>query len=102
MLIPTDRRIVIPGPLPHAVLLVKRPRPGVRPTPQPGVLSQVPPSRPTLRRSVWHLAIRADFPPSSYTLPIHSALVDFIGQLLLMLAYELCIFQGKDVLVKDV
>ncbi|WVQ75925.1 hypothetical protein IAR50_005560 [Cryptococcus sp. DSM 104548] len=37
--------------------------------------------------------------PDSYTLPIHSALVDFLGQLLLMVAYEVCIAQGKDVVV---
>ncbi|TYJ56006.1 hypothetical protein B9479_003248 [Cryptococcus floricola] len=36
--------------------------------------------------------------PDSYTLPIHSALVDFLGQLLLMVAYEICISQGKDVM----
>lgn len=35
--------------------------------------------------------------PSSYTLPLHSALVDFIGQCLLMLAYEVCIARGMDV-----
>lgn len=38
---------------------------------------------------------------SSYTLPIHSALVDFMGQLLLMLAYETCISLGRDVVVKN-
>ncbi|WVQ83299.1 hypothetical protein IAT38_005438 [Cryptococcus sp. DSM 104549] len=42
-----------------------------------------------------------DLDPDSYTLPIHSALVDFLGQLLLMCAYEICIFEGRDVLVKD-
>ncbi|WRT64715.1 uncharacterized protein IL334_001649 [Kwoniella shivajii] len=42
-----------------------------------------------------------DLDPDSYTLPIHSALVDFLGQLLLMLAYEICIWEGKDVLVVD-
>ncbi|WWC59537.1 uncharacterized protein I303_102093 [Kwoniella dejecticola CBS 10117] len=41
-----------------------------------------------------------DLDPDSYTLPIHSALVDFLGQLLLMLAYEICIWQGKDVIIK--
>lgn len=39
--------------------------------------------------------------PSSYTLPIHSALVDFLGQLLLMVAYEICILQNMDVTVKE-
>ncbi|WVW78359.1 hypothetical protein I302_100313 [Kwoniella bestiolae CBS 10118] len=42
-----------------------------------------------------------DLDPDSYTLPIHSALVDFLGQLLLMLAYEICIWQGKDVVIHD-
>ncbi|CAD6571746.1 MAG: hypothetical protein TREMPRED_000359 [Tremellales sp. Tagirdzhanova-0007] len=37
----------------------------------------------------------------SYALPILSALVDFVGQLLLMLAYEICIWEGRDVLVED-
>ncbi|WVR04681.1 hypothetical protein IAU60_001692 [Kwoniella sp. DSM 27419] len=41
-----------------------------------------------------------DLDPDSYTLPIHSALVDFLGQLILMVAYEICIWAGKDVLVK--
>jgi len=35
---------------------------------------------------------------SSYALPILSALVDFIGQMLLVLAYEICILEGRDVL----
>ena len=39
---------------------------------------------------------RADM-GSSYTLPLHSALVDFIGQLFLMVAYEVCIARGLDV-----
>ncbi|WWD21552.1 hypothetical protein CI109_106038 [Kwoniella shandongensis] len=39
--------------------------------------------------------------PDSYTLPIHSALVDFLGQLLLMVAYEICILQGEDVIVTN-
>ncbi|OXC70517.1 hypothetical protein AYX13_00992 [Cryptococcus neoformans] len=42
-----------------------------------------------------------DLDPDSYTLPIHSALVDFMGQLLLMLAYETCIALGRDVVVKN-
>ncbi|WVQ98114.1 hypothetical protein IAU59_005236 [Kwoniella sp. CBS 9459] len=42
-----------------------------------------------------------DLDPDSYTLPIHSALVDFVGQLILMLAYEICILEGKDVLVRS-
>ncbi|WVF69743.1 hypothetical protein IAT40_004522 [Kwoniella sp. CBS 6097] len=42
-----------------------------------------------------------DLDPDSYTLPIHSALVDFLGQLILMLAYEICILEGKDVLVRS-
>ncbi|WVO18882.1 uncharacterized protein IAS62_000154 [Cryptococcus decagattii] len=42
-----------------------------------------------------------DLDPDSYTLPIHSALVDFMGQLLLMLAYETCISLGRDVVVKN-
>ncbi|ORY30356.1 hypothetical protein BCR39DRAFT_529359 [Naematelia encephala] len=40
--------------------------------------------------------------PDSYTLPLHSAVVDFLGQLFLVAAYEICIKQGADVLVKDV
>jgi solute carrier family 41 len=43
----------------------------------------------------------ADVYHSSYTLPIHSALIDFIGQLLLALAYEMCIWQGRDVMVVE-
>ncbi|KIS01900.1 solute carrier family 41 [Cryptococcus deuterogattii 2001/935-1] len=42
-----------------------------------------------------------DLDPDSYTLPIHSALVDFMGQVLLMLAYETCISLGRDVVVKN-
>ena len=38
---------------------------------------------------------------SSYTLPIQSALVDLIGHLLLVLAYEICIRLGRDVVVHD-
>ncbi|ORX33916.1 hypothetical protein BD324DRAFT_584143, partial [Kockovaella imperatae] len=38
-----------------------------------------------------------DLDPDSYTLPIHSALVDFLGSMLLMLAYEICIYTGRDV-----
>jgi len=38
---------------------------------------------------------------SSYTLPIHSALVDFLGQLILMAVYEICNSTGRDVMVKE-
>ncbi|KAL7420036.1 hypothetical protein Q5752_005001 [Cryptotrichosporon argae] len=36
-----------------------------------------------------------DLDPDSYTLPIHSAVVDFVGQLVLMLAYEVCLAAGN-------
>lgn len=42
----------------------------------------------------WH----RDLDPDSYTLPIHSAIVDFVAQLLLMLAYEVCRGLGGDVM----
>ncbi|BEJ14949.1 hypothetical protein CspHIS471_0407160 [Cutaneotrichosporon sp. HIS471] len=42
----------------------------------------------------WH----RNLDPDSYTLPIHSAIVDFVGQLLLMLAYEVCRRLGGDVM----
>jgi solute carrier family 41 len=42
----------------------------------------------------WH----RNLDPDSYTLPIHSAIVDFVAQLLLMLAYEVCRSLGGDVM----
>lgn len=46
----------------------------------------------------WH----RDLDPDSYTLPIHSAIVDFVGQLVLMLAYEVCRGFGGDVMAPPV
>lgn len=42
----------------------------------------------------WH----RNLDPDSYTLPIHSAIVDFVAQLLLMIAYEVCRSLGGDVM----
>ncbi|KAK1921609.1 solute carrier family 41 member 1 [Papiliotrema laurentii] len=42
-----------------------------------------------------------DLDPDSYTLPLQSAMVDFLGQLILMVAYEVCILQGMDVVVHE-
>lgn len=42
----------------------------------------------------WH----RDLDPDSYTLPIHSAIVDFVAQILLMVAYEVCRGLGRDVM----
>ncbi|KLT45565.1 hypothetical protein CC85DRAFT_240772 [Cutaneotrichosporon oleaginosum] len=42
----------------------------------------------------WH----RNLDPDSYTLPIHSAIVDFVAQLLLMVAYEVCRSLGGDVM----
>ncbi|GMK53856.1 hypothetical protein CspeluHIS016_0104420 [Cutaneotrichosporon spelunceum] len=42
----------------------------------------------------WH----RNLDPDSYTLPIHSAIVDFVGQLLLVVAYEIARRLGRDVM----
>lgn len=47
------------------------------------------------------VSLRTDNHVSSYTLPIHSALVDFVGQIVLMGAYEICIKTGRDVVMHE-
>ncbi|KAG8764231.1 hypothetical protein FRC11_011247 [Ceratobasidium sp. 423] len=44
-----------------------------------------------------HLFWRYGFDPDAYCLPVHSALVDLIGQLLLVACYELASLFGNDV-----
>lgn len=44
-----------------------------------------------------HLFWRRGLDPDAYCLPVHSALVDLLGQLLLVVCYELASAFGSDV-----
>ncbi|KAF8710609.1 Divalent cation transporter, partial [Rhizoctonia solani] len=48
-----------------------------------------------------HLFWRHGFDPDAYCLPVHSALVDLIGQLFLVACYELASLFGNDVKIRD-
>ncbi|CAE6434380.1 unnamed protein product [Rhizoctonia solani] len=47
-----------------------------------------------------HMFWRHGFDPDAYCLPVHSALVDLIGQLLLVACYELASLFGNDVKIR--
>ncbi|GAB1517108.1 hypothetical protein RhiTH_000151 [Rhizoctonia solani] len=47
-----------------------------------------------------HLFWRHGFDPDAYCLPVHSALVDLIGQLFLVACYELASLFGNDVKIR--